>query len=1015
MSNKNDHDIYIIPPNFIETGTFFGGMFRARNVIEAGILAFAIGTPVFLFLPFGLTARIIALCLTALPMALVALIGISGESLSQFLVTFLKYLRNRRVVGGDGEQPCEKVGKHLKQKPPKERTPKASKHRRSGEADFPAEFDEVRGYEIREKLRPKKNTRKERPVKANKAKKKAKKRPEKERMPKRPAHIKEDKPPCVNPVADYLPIEKIANGIIYTKDHRFVKVVEVVPINFMLRSAREQRNIIYSFVSYLKISPVKLQIKVLTRRADINRHLDTVRREMAQEDNEQCRLMQEDYLDFVQQVGSHEAVTRRFFLIFEYEPWNNTRRSEQEDEAIQSLQSAVHTASNYLRQCGNEVVVHENEDEFTVDVFYNLLCRNESAVKPLSVRVQEVVTQYLDKGREGEIDRIPAAEFAAPKSIDFTHGRYLCIDGLYYTYLLVPSDGYKTQVPAGWLSLIVNAGDGIDLDMFLSRQPKERIIQRVGQQLRINRSKIKDASDTNTDFDDIDGAIRSGYFLKEGLANNEDFYYLNLLITVTAPSVEDLEWKASEIKKLLLSQDMDVCTCHFREEQAFCSALPLVSMEKGLFERGKRNLLTGGAASCYPFTSFEMCDDNGILLGVNKYNSSLIIVDIFNSAIYKNANMAILGTSGAGKTFTMQLMALRMRRKNIPVFIIAPLKGHEFHRACANVGGEFIQISPASPHCINVMEIRKVDRSVSELLDGPGIQLSELAAKIQQLHIFFSLLIPDMSHEERQLLDEALIRTYNSKGITHDNASLEDPANPGCYREMPVLGDLYEILKAAPETTRMAHILNRLVNGSASTFNKQTNVRLDNKYTVLDISSLTGDLLTVGMFVALDFVWDRAKADRTEEKAIFIDECWQLLSGAGATGTRLAGDFVLEIFKTIRGFGGSAICASQDLNDFFNLDEGRFGKGIINNSKTKIILNLEDDEAERVQETLHLSDAETMEVTHFERGSGLISTNNNNIMVEFKASPLEKDLITTDRRELRELLERKRQEQADSA
>ena len=1015
MSNKNDHDIYIIPPNFIETGTFFGGMFRARNVIEAGILAFAIGTPVFLFLPFGLTARIIALCLTALPVALVALIGISGESLSQFLVTFLKYLRNRRVVGGDGEQPCEKVGKHLKQKPPKERTPKASKHRRSGEADFPAEFDEVRGYEIREKLRPKKNTRKERPVKANKAKKKAKKRPEKERMPKRPAHIKEDKPPCVNPVADYLPIEKIANGIIYTKDHRFVKVVEVVPINFMLRSAREQRNIIYSFVSYLKISPVKLQIKVLTRRADINRHLDTVRREMAQEDNEQCRLMQEDYLDFVQQVGSHEAVTRRFFLIFEYEPWNNTRRSEQEDEAIQSLQSAVHTASNYLRQCGNEVVVHENEDEFTVDVFYNLLCRNESAVKPLSVRVQEVVTQYLDKGREGEIDRIPAAEFAAPKSIDFTHGRYLCIDGLYYTYLLVPSDGYKTQVPAGWLSLIVNAGDGIDLDMFLSRQPKERIIQRVGQQLRINRSKIKDASDTNTDFDDIDGAIRSGYFLKEGLANNEDFYYLNLLITVTAPSVEDLEWKASEIKKLLLSQDMDVCTCHFREEQAFCSALPLVSMEKGLFERGKRNLLTGGAASCYPFTSFEMCDDNGILLGVNKYNSSLIIVDIFNSAIYKNANMAILGTSGAGKTFTMQLMALRMRRKNIPVFIIAPLKGHEFHRACANVGGEFIQISPASPHCINVMEIRKVDRSVSELLDGPGIQLSELAAKIQQLHIFFSLLIPDMSHEERQLLDEALIRTYNSKGITHDNASLEDPANPGYYREMPVLGDLYEILKAAPETTRMAHILNRLVNGSASTFNKQTNVRLDNKYTVLDISSLTGDLLTVGMFVALDFVWDRAKADRTEEKAIFIDECWQLLSGAGATGTRLAGDFVLEIFKTIRGFGGSAICASQDLNDFFNLDEGRFGKGIINNSMTKIILNLEDDEAERVQETLHLSDAETMEVTHFERGSGLISTNNNNIMVEFKASPLEKDLITTDRRELRELLERKRQEQADSA
>ena len=1065
MNNQNDHDTYIIPPNFVDTGTFFGGMFRARNVIEAGILAVATGLPVFLFLPFGLTARIIVLCLTTLPLVLFALIGISGESLSSFLVIFLKYMKNRRIVGGGESQettrmapgakkkrkeakkakPCPDktmMSEHMNQSEKTEGSKKNGRNekiggisgwRRRGEEDFPAEFDQIKGYEIRQKLRPSQTQKKQQDGTQRKksaggrkrgpqqdSRKKAagrsagpdhrNSRQKKGRSPRKPLRTPEPQFTHLNPVADYLPIRKIENGIIYTKDHRYVKVVEVIPINFLLRSAREQRGIIYSFVSYLKISPVKLQFKVLTRRADIGRHMDTVRREMAQETNGQCRLMQEDYLQFIQQICSREAVTRRFFLVFEYEPWNGARRTDEEGEAIGSLQSAVHTASNYLRQCGNEVVLPDNEDEFTIDVLYNLLCRNESATKPLPVRAKEVVAQYLANGREAEIDHIPAGEFIAPTGIDFTHGRYICIDGLYFAYLLIPSDGYKTHVPAGWLSLMVNAGDGIDLDMFLSRQPKERIIQKVGQQLRINRSRIKDASDTNTDFDDIDSAIRSGYFLKEGLANNEDFYFMNLLVTVTAPNEEDLEWKVSEMKKLLLSQDMRVSTCHFREEQAFLTALPLVSVEKGLYERSRRNLLTGGAASCYPFTSYEMCDDNGILLGVNKYNSSLIIVDIFNSAVYKNANMAILGTSGAGKTFTMQLMALRMRRKGIPIFIIAPLKGHEFHRACANVGGEFIQVSPASPHCINVMEIRQVDRTVNELLDGPDIQLSELAEKIQRLHIFFSLLIPDMNHEERQLLDEALIHTYNKKGITHDNASLADPKDPARYREMPVLGDLYGILKKSAATKRLANILNRLVNGSASTFNQQTNVSLDNRYTVLDISSLTGDLLTVGMFVALDFVWDRAKEDRTEEKTIFIDECWQLLSGAGATGTRLAGDFVLEIFKTIRGYGGSAVCASQDLNDFFNLDEGRFGKGIINNSKTKIILNLEDDEAMRVQSALHLSDAEIMEVTHFERGNGLISTNNNNIMVEFKASPLEKDLITTDRRELKDIVERMRRQ-----
>lgn len=952
MNNQNDHDLYTIPPNFIGSSTFLGGLFKVRNVIEAGILAVVIGVPVIFLLPFGVTAKVIILCLTALPAALFALMGIGGESLSSFLIVFVKYLKNRRVVSDVAPE---------KRKRKVMATRKKAKNRKAETEDD--------------------------------------------------ASVSEEQPSTINLVSEYIPISKVENGIVYTKDHRYVKILEVIPINFLLRSGREQRNIIYSFVSYLKICPVRVQFKVLTRRADINLHMQTVRKEMETETNEHCRLMQEDYLQFVQQISSREAVTRRFFLIFEYEPWSNTRRSEESD-AITAIQTAVHTASNYLRQCGNKVVVPDNENEFVVDVLYNLLCRNESAVKPLPVRVKEIAAQRFVKGMS--IEDIPVGEFFSPRNIDFMHGRYICIDGLYYAYLLVPSDGYKTKVPAGWLSLIVNAGDGVDMDMFLTRQPKERIIQSVGQQLRINRSKLKDANDTNTDFDEIDNAIRGGYYLKDGLSNNEDFYYLNLLITITAPNEEELEWKVSEMRKLLLSQDMHIVNCHFRQEQAFLSSLPLVNMEKRLHERSKRNLLTSGAASCYPFTSYEMCDNNGILLGVNKYNSSLIIVDIFNSTVYKNANMAILGTSGAGKTFTMQLMALRMRRKGIPIFIIAPLKGHEFHRACSNVGGEFIQISPASPHCINVMEIRQVDQTANDLLDGGRIQLSKLAQKIQQLHIFFSLLIPDMTHEERQLLDEAMIRTYNAKGITHDNESLEDPYNPGQYRQMPVLGDLYELLTKAKSTQRMANILNRLVNGSARSFNQQTNVSLDNKYTVLDISSLTGDLLTIGMFVALDFVWDRAKQDRTEEKAIFIDECWQLLSGAGATGTRLAGDFLLEIAKTIRGFGGSAVFASQDLNDFFNLDDGRFGKGIINNSKTKIILNLEDDEALRVQSTLHLSDAEVLEITHFERGNGLISTNNNNVMVEFKASPLERELITTDRRELKSIVDRLRQESCAS-
>ena len=1089
MNNPEEQQIALIPRNFIERGTFMGGMFKIRNAIEGAILAIGIAIPV-VHLPLSLTIRIIILCMTSLPAAMVALIGIGGESLTAFLMNAVRFLFNRRILYRLDTKP-EPKGKQRKN--PRQKEPKTKKNREKKEKPSPQPMEtathdeevpcnmpssseeeilpdskvsptpaskkkERRLYDISTKrgikkqarediriLKLEKKQRKKEQAKALKVAKREKKQRLKtekqrhkeklhqdklaqkeakrlEKAAKKDARSNKKQPdpsPSVSSkkkkrkdmtLEDYLPIDKIANGIIYTTDHRYVKILEIEPINFLLRSAREQQGIIYSFISYLKISPVKLQIKMISKKADINKHLEQAALELSLETNPHCRELQKDYIQFVKKLSSREAVSRRFFLIFEYEPFNVNRKVE-EKEILAALETASQTAKTFLYQCGNQVVTHDNEDEFTTDVLYTLLNRTLCTEKPLQDRIADVLARYMKEGRQEELDHIRINEFIAPESVDFRHSNYVRINGIYHAYLLVPSDGYKQKVAPGWLSLLINAGEGIDIDFYLHKQPKDKIQQRLGQQIRINRSKIKDASDTNADFDDLDSAIRSGYFLKAGLANNEDFYYINLLITITASDLEELQWRIQEMKKLLISQDMDLHSCYFLQEQGFLSSLPLANLDKKLYELSKRNVLTTGAASCYPFTSYSICDDNGILFGVNKHNNSLVIADIFDSKQYKNSNICILGCSGAGKTFTMQTMALRMRRKGIQVFIIAPLKGHEFYRACKNVGGEFIQISPASQNCINVMEIRKVDNSVNELLDGPTLDASALASKIQRLHIFFSLLIPDMNHEEKQLLDEALIKTYARKGITHKNESLIDPDHPNQYKEMPILEDVYNILMESPDTKRLAHILNRLVHGSASSFNQKTNVDLTNKYTVLDISELTGssDLLTVGMFVALDYVWDKAKENRTEEKAIFVDEVWQLI---GASSNRLAAEFVLEIAKIIRAYSGAGIFATQDLNDFFALDDGKYGKGIINNCKTKIILNMEDEEAQRVKNILHLSETEVMNITHFQRGNGLISTNNNNITVEFKASTLEKELITTDRQELLEIIERQKHKEA---
>ena len=161
------------------------------------------------------------------------------------------------------------------------------------------------------------------------------------------------------------------------------------------------------------------------------------------------------------------------------------------------------------------------------------------------------------------------------------------------------------------------------------------------------------------------------------------------------------------------------------------------------------------------------------------------------------------------------------------------------------------------------------------------------------------------------------------------------------------------------------------------------------------------------MFIVLDYVWDKAREDRTAKKAIFLDELWTLI---GAKASVETAEFVLEIFKVIRGYGGSAIAATQDLNDFFALDNGRFGKGIINNAKIKFIMQLEQEEAEYVQDTLRLSDSELQQLTHFDKGEGLLCANSNHVVIKVKSSTTENELITTDPSELAAIAERKRQE-----
>ena len=825
------------------------------------------------------------------------------------------------------------------------------------------------------------------------------------------------KPEKLSFTQDFIPIKNLEHGIIETTDGRYIKILEIEPINFMLRSEEEQYEIICSFASWLKISPVHLQFKSITRKADSDKHIAMLRKEMETEESEQCKKLSEGYIRLIKDVGSREALTRRFFLIFRYE---ELRRNENSDygQICSTLLTTEQNARAYFMQCGNNILQPKDPDEATAEILYMFFNRRSCVEEPFHSRVDRIVLDTMAaKNKVIGIDPIPhirMAHFIAPRGIDLTHRNYIIMDGLYYSFLYIKGNGYPNKVRAGWMSSLINAGEGIDVDVFLRRENRSKTIDKVAQRIRLNRTKLKSMQDTSTDYEELAGSIQAGYFIKQGIANyNEDLFYMSVFVTVSARTYEELMWRKQQMTDMLKSMDMYVSDCSFQQEDALRTVMPFLQISPKLEKKSKRNVLTSGAASTYMFTSFEMSDDTGVLLGINRHNNSLCIVDLFDTKKNKNANLNLLGTSGAGKTFTMQLLALRMRMRGIQCYIIAPIKGHEFRRACNRIGGQFIKIAPGSPHCINIMEIRHTISPEMELIDE--LDYSEmdslLAQKIQQLMIFFSLLIPDMTNEEEQMLDEALIRTYGKFGITHDNDSVYADRNavPPKMKTMPILGDLHEELQKNEMTKRIAVIVSRFVTGSAQSFNQQTNVDLSNKYIVLDLSELKGKLLPVGMMIALDYVWDKIKSDRTKKKAIMIDEIWQLI---GAGSNRMAAEFCLEIFKVIRGFGGAAISATQDLSDFFGLEDGRYGRAIINNSKNKIILNLEPDEAEFVRDTLKLTKTEIRSITRFERGEALICSNNSKVPVIIKASKEEQEMITTDRAELEAIL-KERQHEAD--
>lgn len=583
-------------------------------------------------------------------------------------------------------------------------------------------------------------------------------------------------------------------------------------------------------------------------------------------------------------------------------------------------------------------------------------------------------------------------DILSPTAIDTKSRDYIVVDGVFHAYLYITGYGYSTTVGSCWLAPLVEAGEGVNVSFSFTRQNREKILSKIAQTTMLNRSRMRDVGDTRQDYEELDSAITSGLYLKDVMnRQGEDFYYMHTLIEVVADDPDTLEQRVTAVEKLCVSVDMIARRCDYANEQGFLSTLPLVTLDADIERKSRRNALTTGVAAAFPFVSYEHSDRNGIFLGLNLYNKSPVFLDPYDDYKYTNGNWWIGGNSGAGKSVTLQCLAGRLREQGKRVVCVIPKKGHEFRPNCEQLGGLYLRLSPSSRDCPNIMAIRR------RTLDAyAGIQElaarddSVLADKISRLIIWYSLQKKDLTEEDKNYLDASLVECYDRYGITFDNASVVD--ENGAFKEMPIIPDWYNVLLEKAETKHLAVVLTRYVTGSAAAMGRRNHISIDNKYIVLDTSGMPDDLILPGIYWAIDVANDIIMNAGGELSALIADELWSLV---GAGSNPLAAAYVQEMVKTIRGLGGIAITSTQGMQDLFSLEGGKYGKGILDSSRIKFVMQMEEQEARLIQQILNLSEEEVRQITRFRRGEGLLCIGYNHVPVAFHVTEKEYDAITT--------------------
>ncbi len=834
--------------------------------------------------------------------------------------------------------------------------------------------------------------------------------------------------PVTGDITSYYNIKDFTYGMIKTKTGKYVKILEIIPINFFDRPKNKQMSFISQFDDFFRECPARGQFKIVAEKTDTKTYIDHVMAVCPSTlNNPDIIIARDDYVKHIKKLTesaeSASTVIYRYFYIYRYEGDADGSFSNDEINIAKQMEmtkryvvSSLASSENMVVDATDALAVKsmkdlriENQDftmtstYFNIDVLYRLLNRNSAKKETSKMRVERIQRDYfvtnLQKGKPANTKYIKATNYIAPRGLLFRNSKLMMQDGMYYTYAVIRDTGYPDNVPVNWLNnLRQGMGTGIDIDFFYKKLNREQLINNSEKREVWNRVNARSARTVGAQNRYVEKMQSSAYMVK-ALQAGQDAFDCCTVLTFYGEKPEDVLDTSMSIKRALKSKGFELEMAYDNTEEFYNMTLPLCNFENSIFKRNKRNFLTDTMKTLYSFTTFVLADPTGVVLGRNLDNNSLCSFNNFNTSMFTNGNMLILGTSGAGKSFLEMALGRRQVINGIKVYYILPTKGHEYMDAVQNLGGTYVKLTPSSNDCLNIMELYpEVDKFDAHLAgdDAEGASASVLVKKITSLVAWLRMLTIAEDDPTKRLtimdtnrMNSLLNNLYNDFGFTNDNNSILDPVT-GQKKRMPLLSDWKKYIEEDPVLAKYADLLTPFTNGTFKNFDRPTNIDITKKMVVfnVEVNEIGEDLQPAIMFIAFDAVNGMIRGLPAGQLGVcYLDEVWKLMQDDSCAKQ------VYSMVKLIRGYGGAAILASQDIEEFARND---FGKAVLSNTQIRIILKLQENEFEAVQQYLKLSSEDYRDIARFSQGDGLFMCNNSKVHFHLDVTNDELVLYDTD-------------------